>query len=37
MEVAGYDAERLCQVLLALEQWAENQGAELVFRWRLDS
>ena len=35
VEVAGHDAGRLCQVLLALERWAEKQGAELVFRWRL--
>ena len=35
MEVAGYNAERLCRVLQALERWAEKQGAELVFRWRL--
>ncbi len=37
IEVVGYNAERLCQVLQALERWAEKQGAELVFRWRFGS
>lgn len=37
IKVAGHDAKSLCQVLQVLEQWAENQGTELVFRWRLSS